>query len=56
MPSPVSLAARIAGAFVVACKWLVVLVGVVVFVVIVPIVELAYELADLARRAFARLR
>jgi glycerol-3-phosphate acyltransferase PlsY len=51
-----SLVARTAGAFVLAFKWLLVLVAVLVLLVVVPIIELLSELSRLARRVFARLR
>lgn len=53
---PESMVARTAGAFVLAFKWLLVLVAVFVMLVVVPIVELVSELSHLVRRALARLR
>jgi hypothetical protein len=39
-----------------AFKWILVLIAVVVYLVVVPVVELALELAGVVRRALARPR
>jgi hypothetical protein len=45
----------VAGALLVPLKWAFVLVAVLIYVVVVPIIELAADLVGLVRRSFARL-
>ena len=55
MPVPISSTPRFAGALLLPLRWAFVLFAVLVYVVVVPVVELAAELAGAVRRAFARL-
>jgi hypothetical protein len=56
VPYPPSSVIRIVSVLVAALKWILVLIAVVAYVVVVPVVELALELAGLVRHALARLR
>jgi hypothetical protein len=52
---PISSTSRLANALLIPLKWAVVLVAVLVFVVVVPIIELAGDFIGLVQRTFARL-
>lgn len=55
MQFPVPSTSRVASALLVPLKWAFVLVAVLIYVVVVPIVELAADLVGWVRRTFARL-
>jgi hypothetical protein len=55
VPVPISSTPRFAGALLLPLRWAFVLLAVLAYIVLVPIIELAAELAEAVRRAF-RLR
>ena len=55
MPLPISSTTRPANSLLVPLKWAFVLVAVLVYVVVVPIIDLAADFAGLVRRTFAKL-
>ena len=55
MPLPISSTTRLANALLVPLKWAFVLVAVLVYVVVVPIIDLAADFVGLVRRTFAKL-
>lgn len=55
MPVPVSSTTRFSGALLLPLRWAFVLFAVLAYLIVVPIIELAAELAEAVRRAFARL-
>ena len=55
MPVPISSTTRLTAPLLLPLRWAFVLFGVLVYVVVVPILELATELAGVVRRTFARL-
>lgn len=55
MPLPISSTTRPANALVVPLKWAFVLVAVLVYVIVVPIIDLLADFVGLVQRTFAKL-
>jgi hypothetical protein len=52
---PVFSTTRFGAALIYPLKWAAVMVGVLIYVVVVPIIDFAAELVGLVRRSFAKL-